>query len=357
MKTTENVSLAGYAFKIETDAYAELETYLEEIRNGFRGDASADEIVADIEERIAELLRERCVSGMVVEMAMVHDIMKRIGDPKELAQEDVDPAFGEPGASGHETGKATAEKKASDKKNWKSRRLFRNMDERVIGGVCSGLGTYFGLDKVIFRIFFMISFFIGLIGIDDGPYIMISVIAYLCLWIAMPAARTAEQKREMKGRPMNLNNYRDKGFDFEKEVREVAESPAGQTAKRAGGVFLGILLLIIGLGGLLGCIFIPSLPAVIGHGITDDILRLGPLDSGEQIGADLVTSTTFWGMVLITVGLFCIWFIYNGIMLLFDLKSPSWRPGLILFIAWLISIFALAAWVIKTVADALPLIV
>ncbi len=353
MKTTENISLAGYAFTIETDAYAELETYIDEIRHCFRGDASADEIVADIEERIAELLRERCVSGMVVEKPMIQDIMKRIGDPKELAQEDVEPSFGEPAASGN----ATAGKSGADRKNSKGRRLFRNMEERVIGGVCSGLGTYFGLDKVIFRIFFLVLFFIGFIGIDDGPYIMISVIAYVCLWIAMPAARTAEQKREMKGRPMNLNNYRDGDFDFEKEVKEVSESPAGQTVKRAGGIFLGILLLIAGLGGLLGCIIIPSLPAIIGHEYTGEILRWGPLDPGEQLGVDLVTSTTFWGIVLVVVGLFCIWFIYNGIMLLFDLKAPAWRPGLVLFIAWIISIFTLFAWVIKTVAEALPLFV
>ena len=60
MKTTENISLAGYAFTIETDAYETLSRYLAEIRKGFEGDPSADEIVSDIEERIAELLSERC---------------------------------------------------------------------------------------------------------------------------------------------------------------------------------------------------------------------------------------------------------------------------------------------------------
>ena len=66
MKTTENISLAGYAFTVETDAYEELGAYLDEIRNCFSADPSAEEITADIEERIAELLREKCVSGMVV---------------------------------------------------------------------------------------------------------------------------------------------------------------------------------------------------------------------------------------------------------------------------------------------------
>ena len=93
MKTTENISLAGYAFTIETDAYEELGAYLSDIRTCFSGDASADEIVADIEERIAELLRERCIAGMVADLPMILDIKKRIGNPKELAQEDADASF------------------------------------------------------------------------------------------------------------------------------------------------------------------------------------------------------------------------------------------------------------------------
>ena len=74
--------------------------------------------------------------------------------------------------------------------------------------------------------------------------------------------------------------------------------------------------------------------------------------------ADLLTNNdTFWIMVMIIVGLLSIWFIYNGVMLLFNLKAPSWKPGLVIFIAWIISIFVLAGWVAFTVADALPTII
>lgn len=344
MKITENISIGGYAFTIETEAYQVLNAYLDDIRQCFNGDSSADEIVADIEERVAELLKERCISGMVVDMQMVQDIMKRIGDPKEMASE-------EPvSASGTEP----AQEQDSEKKNWKARRLYRNIDERVIGGVCSGLGAYFGLDKVLFRIIFLIFLFIGFIGWDDGPYFGFSILAYICLWIAMPAARTVEQKCEMKGKPMNIQGFKSKDFSFEKEVKDVAQSPVGQTAKRAGGVFLGIMLLLVGLSGMLGSIFIPSLPAIIGHEIADEIIDF---DAGEQMMADILTGGTFWGLIMVMLGIGFVWFIYNGVMLLFDLKAPSWRPGLILFIAWLISIFVVAAWVIKTVAETLPLII
>ena len=231
------------------------------------------------------------------------------------------------------------------------------MDERVLGGVCSGLGTYFGLDKVLFRIIFLVLFFISIFGSGDGPVLLFPILAYICLWIAMPAARTAEQKREMKGKPMDLNSYKDKDFDFGKEVKEVVKSPAGQTFERVGGVFLGILLLLAGFGGLVGCAFIRVLPEIISHEVAEHINRWGSLDAEGMLVEQLLTGTTFWGMVMVIAGILCIWFIYNGVMLLFNLKAPSWKPGLVIFIAWIISIFVLAGWIALTVSDMLPMLI
>lgn len=359
MKTTENISLAGYAFTIETDAYEELGAYLSDIRTCFSSDDSADEIVADIEERIAELLRERCMPGMVVDLSMVHDIKKRIGNPKELAQDDTEGTFEakEEAPSQPQQDQQKQEKKAEKKAEKRNRRIFRNMDERVLGGVCSGLGTYFGLDKVLFRIIFLVLFFISIFGSGDGPVLLFPILAYICLWIAMPAARTAEQKRQMKGKPMDLNSYKDTDFDFGKEVKEAAQSPAGQTIERVGGVFLGILLLLAGFGGLIGCSFIRVLPEIVSYEVAEEISRWGTLDAEEMLIETILTDTTFWGMVMVIVGLLCIWFIYNGVMLLFNLKAPSWKPGLVIFIAWIISIFALAGWVAVNVADFLPTLI
>ena len=150
MKTTENISLAGYSFTIETDAYQELGQYLDEIKAAFKGSDIAEEIAADIEERISELLRETCIPGMVVNLEMVNSIKKRIGDPKELAQNDIEPENTQ-----------MEEEQQEEPKTLKNKKLYRNIDERVLGGVCSGLGLYFGVDKVIFRLAFLIAFFIG----------------------------------------------------------------------------------------------------------------------------------------------------------------------------------------------------
>lgn len=342
MKTTENISLAGYAFTIETDAYAELESYLNDIKEAFRNDANAEEITSDIEERIAELLREKCISGMVVNLGMVHDIRRRIGNPKDMVQDEADTAPSDEPAKPAE----------EPKKNWKSKRLFRNMDEKVLGGVCAGLGTYFGMDKALFRILFLVFSLIPFIGHSHIGIFPLPIL-YIILWIAMPAARTDDQKREMKGKPTNLESYRNSDFDFSKEVKDAVHSPAGRAFTRICGVFLGLLLLIAGFGGMIGGFVIPSIPNLVRHEVAEEIIEWGPLDEEEQFVADLLTNDIFWNFVIVIVGLMFVWFIYNGIMLIFDLKYPSWKPGLIIFIAWILSIFVFAGYVAKTAVDAI----
>lgn len=351
MKTTENISLAGYAFTIETDAFEELEAYLTDIRQCFSGDASADEIVDDIEERIAELLREKCVSGTVADISMVRDIKERIGNPQQLAQEDTESVFEQ---KENVQDQPKPARKAEDKP-WKNKHLYRNIDDRVLGGVCSGLGIYLDIDKVLFRILFLIFFLIGFLGIDDGPYFGFSILVYLCLWIAMPAARTDDQKREMRGRPTDLKGYRDLGSNFSKEINEVAQSPAAKTAKRAGGIFLGIILLLIGLSAMFGWVIIPSIPNIIFHEVMEDVKMYGPLEPDGQFFLDIFGNfNTMWILILINVGLIAVGILYGAIMLLFDLKAPSWRPGLVIFIAWVISIFVILAYFVKMAADAIP---
>ena len=169
----------------------------------------------------------------------------------------------------------------------------------------------------------------------------------------MPAARTDDQKREMKGKPTNLESYRKSDFDFKTEAKDAAHSPAGKAFVRAGGIFLGALLLIAGFGGMIGGFVIPSIPNLVSHEVAEEIAEWGPLDEEEQFVADLLTNDTFWNFVIVIIGIMFVWFIYNGIMLIFDLKYPSWKPGLVIFIAWILSIFVFAGYVAKTAVDAI----
>lgn len=344
MKTTENISIGGLAFTIEADAYAELNKYIEEISGCFRNDPCGSEILEDIEVRISELLKEKCSEGTVVSLAMVEDIKKRIGDPKEL---------------GEQESETTAEDSQSDepqkpaRESFRDRRVYRDMDNRMLGGVCAGLGEYFNLDKVIFRVVFLIFFVLGFIDGDEGLF-MISFVAYLILWIAIPAARTVEQKCEMRRKPINLEGFKSKENRFEREVKEAVESPAGRTLGRILLTAVGIILLTIGMGGLFSLIFIPSVHEIIEASM---IAELSPFDAEEMLAINLIRSNTFWWMIIGSMSIAFIGVIYSGIMLIFDLKRPVWKPGLVLFIAWLISFFVLTAWILAQVAEWLPTII
>lgn len=344
MKTTENISLGGLAFTIESDAYNELHRYLEEIDACFSNDPSGSEIVEDIEVRISELLKERCPEGTVVSLAMIEDIKKRIGDPKELGEQETE--------SSSDTGH-TEEPHRQARESLRDRRVYRDMDNRMLGGVCAGLGEYFNLDKVIFRVLFLIFFVLGFIDGDQGLF-MISFVAYLILWIAIPAARTVEQKCEMRRKPINLEGFKSKENRFEREVKEAVESPAGRTLGRILLTVVGIILLTIGMGGLFSLIFIPSVHEIAEAAM---IAEMSPFDAEELLAVNLIRSNTFWWLIMGSMGIAFIGVIYGGIMLIFDFKRPVWKPGLVLFLAWLISFFVLMAWLLVQVADWLPTIV
>ena len=142
----------------------------------------------------------------------------------------------------------------------------------------------------------------------------------------------------------------------------MAESPAAQAFKRVGGVFLGLMLLTAGAGGLLSTFIIPALPQIIQHEIYEEIhdefIEEWNLPANEEmIMAQLTDIHTFWVLLAVTAGILFVWFLYNGVMLTFNLKSPSWRPGLVLFIAWIISLLTLCAWTIRQVAEIITTII
>ena len=341
MKTTENISLGGLAFVIESDAYTALNLYIEDIRRSFRNNVCGNEIVEDIEVRISELLKERCQAGGAVSLSMVEEIRSIIGNPEELGEQE------------NKSQEASEGKERTAKVCLRERRLYRDIDNKVLGGVCAGLGEYFNLDKVIFRILFLVFFVLGLIDADEGLF-TISVIAYLILWIAIPAARTVEEKCEMKRKPMNLEGFRSQENRFEREIKDAVDSPAGRALGRIILTVVGIILLTFGIGGMFSMIFIPSI-----HEIAETAMmaELSPFDAEEMIAVNIIRSNTFWWLVFGNMGIAFIGMIYGGIMLIFDFKRPEWKPGIILFVAWILSFFVLTAWILAQVAEWLPTII
>ena len=199
MKKTFTINVSGSIFYIEEDAFEKLQNYLQLLNNYFSCQEGGKEILQDIEFRIAELLQEKISDGkQAVISEWVDEVMKRMGKPEDF----MDPEEAENGAS-----------VCTDDKNEKIRkRLYRDSENRVFGGVCSGLSSYLNVDPVIIRIIFIVLAFpgVGILGI-----------IYLILWIVVPEANTTSQRLEMKGEEATITNIRK---TIQEEVKEVKKS-------------------------------------------------------------------------------------------------------------------------------------
>lgn len=188
MKITVSVNLGGYFFNIDEDAYAELKMYLRNLELHFAREESSSEILSDIETRMAELFRVKITSyKQVINIEDVRQAISVLGTPEDISDSD------EP-----------VSRERSSSRGY--HRMYRDTDNRVIGGVCSGMGAYWNIDPVIIRIIFIALILAGGIG----------AIVYLILYIVLPEAKTTAQKIEMKGEPVNIHNIKEsvkKEFD------------------------------------------------------------------------------------------------------------------------------------------------
>ncbi len=198
MKKTLYINLNGFAFHIEEDAYDELKAYLDKIEKSFFDKEEAKEIIEDIEARIAELFRSSYSSNNeVITLGKVREMIRTMGEPQDIADVE-EPQEEERKSRQH----------AKTESSY-SKRLYRDPENRVLGGVCAGLGAYFNIDPIIFRVIFVIAVvFYGF-----------SVVPYVILWIVMPRAVTIKQKLEMKG-PAGYEKWEQTLRDEYQEVSE-----------------------------------------------------------------------------------------------------------------------------------------
>lgn len=314
MKRTHKVNVGGFSFNIEDDAIKPLEAYLDSVRDAYHGVEDEKEITDDIEERIGELLVERTTAERVVSVNEVNAVKAVMG---EFGKADESPAKEAP-----ETQKS-------------KKRLFRDIDNKVFGGVCSGLGAYFDCDTVIFRLIFVFLLLGGAI-ISEVVYIhwlseicdsisAVAFLGYIVLWICVPAARTVEQKCQLSGRPVSARE-----FSASRSSRG-AEAPRRKSGSGIGQillVILGAIMIVNGLGALVSGACIDFIPHWVEKFVDDP-------DAIRVIGA--VFSTQVIISAILTCALWGVWNIFVGVTLAFDLQAPRWRPGTILFIAFVLS--------------------
>jgi len=188
MKLTISINLGGYSFNIDEDAYAELKRYIRSLELHFAEEESSAEILSDIESRMSELFRAR-ITGykQVITIEDVREVCSVLGTPEDISDSEKTTTGDRFASSGYH-------------------RMYRDPDNRIIGGVCAGMGAYWRIEPWIIRIIFVILAMMGGLGI----------LVYLILYIVLPEAKTTAQKIEMKGDPVNIHNIREsvkKEFD------------------------------------------------------------------------------------------------------------------------------------------------
>lgn len=350
MNKTININLAGIIFHVDEDAYNKLSAYLEKIKLAFSHSEGKDEIIADIEARIAELFQSKLSDKKeVVSMADVDEVIEVMGKPEDYIDEEA----GE--NTDDYTSYATGDSKIK-------KRIFRNPDDKVLGGICGGLGEYLEIDPLWLRLGFGISFFFFGTGF----------LLYIALWAIIPEASTTAEKLQMKGERINVSNIEK---SIKEEIDNVQEKlkdfskkqvPKGKNAIEKFFDLIGNLITlifklvtrIIGfafiVAGVLAAIFLFT---NLGGGLPDVLYNMvanGANVNITEILDIIFVSNLHTNLTLIGATLFIIIpatsIIIYGIRLLFDIKplghSMRVSLGSLWGVSWILLIIS-TIWLLR----------
>jgi len=237
MNEVKKCSLSGIAFSMDIEAYNELQNYLTALKNNYKDSPDGAEIVADIEARIAELILSTQDNTRVVELPLVKNIIAQMGTPEDILGDEED---------------APQPKHSPTDRN--PRRLYRDMENAKLGGVCSGIAKYFDVDPAWIRVAMFLPLIMscfthiplfGWMGPLMGNLFGVFIICYVVMWFAVPVARTARQKLEMNGQPITAQTIASSAAANDPDAK--AKAVMANTVSTAGKIALLLLKMFAGL--------------------------------------------------------------------------------------------------------------
>lgn len=339
MKKTFTINISGIIFHIDEDAYSKLNSYLGSIKNHFTNLDGREEIISDIESRIAEILQTKLSdSKQVIVIKDINDVIAIMGQPSDFSDDDEEPLKSRTNYSHQQTG---------------YKRLYRDPENKMIGGVAGGIGAYLHIDPLWIRILFIIALFTTI-----GGFI------YIILWIVVPEAMTTSERLEMRGEKVNISNIeksiKDEFDNLKGTINDLTQQ-AKETYKKKSDIpktvfedilelfvniakaffkgiviLLGIVIMVTGLSLVLAFV-----AAFFGRGIWffdgPDMVVLPAFQL-----MDLFLSSS-GNIGLLKVGLFfligipLIMLMYAGIRMIFGFERVR-HLGLTAFVLWLIGL-------------------
>lgn len=334
MDQIKKCSLAGISFTLEADAYAALEGYIQSLQEAYKSTPDGEEIVADIEARIAELILSAVPADAIVTKPLILNIIKQLGSAEEIDSEQPD----------HEPEPRQAETTDQSGNPRIPRRLYRDVQHHKLGGVCAGIANYFDIDPTLVRLAAIAPILIWLFGVMNlfllhyiegfmGQLAGLVVLGYIVMWFTIPPASTARQKLEMKGERITTDS-----------IRENVQSATSEERSRT------LLADIVNVIGKILLICLKILAAIILVGLVLGVCVLGMV---ALAGIPMLDFNLPTGILLISF--FCVAIIplliliYLVIMLLIS-QRPKGRALLVMFILWVISLVGMTLSAIKSPA-------
>ncbi|MDA3866439.1 MAG: PspC domain-containing protein [Salinivirgaceae bacterium] len=335
MKETTTINISGIIFHIDNDAFELLKSYFLKLKRKFGDTAEGKEIINDIELRIAELLQEKLNDKKeVINEIDIHQVITTMGDPEDLDAE----------SSGEE-----AEEPIYNSS--KQRRLYRDGDNMMLGGVCAGMGHYFGMDPVLIRVLTVIfTLFYG-----------VGFLIYIVMWAFIPKAITTTQKLEMKGEPVTAENIKRTIKENYEDVKNSGTFRKAQEGFDKGSTALGsfvrfilrFIVIVIGasmvLGTVVGIVAIINLflfaapPVLFGSGLHGAFFPfLNMFFQNELTMIIFVIAIVLLSIIPILLILFL------GVKMVFQFKTNNKAIGLSALGIWLIALALVTAISIST---------
>ena len=342
MNKTVNINLGGMFFHIDEDAYQKLTRYFEAIKRSLSNSNGQDEIIKDIEMRIAELFAEKHTNDkQVINLRELDEVIAVMGQPEDYRIDNEEAEFQQKGTN-------------FDYATRPIKKLYRDKDGGMIGGVLAGLGHYFGIDKVWLRVILLILVFAYGTGI----------LAYIILWIVMPEAVTTSEKLEMTGEPVNISNIEKKvreefdnvsekfkNVNYDKMGNQV-KTGADRVVENVGNVFMSIFKIfakILGvmliLSGLTTLVFLLIGVFTLGTTAFIEFPWSGFVEAGNYTDYPV---WTFGLLMLFAIGIPFFYLIVLGFKLLIpDMKSLGNVFNYTFLALWIISIALIISLSIK----------
>ncbi len=323
MNEIKKCSISGVGFTFEKAAYDRLNNYLASLKEAYKNSPDSEEILADIEARIAELiLSAQSDAQCVVTLPIIENIIEQLGSPEAISGEE--------------------EKAGNSSESRIPRRLYRDLENAKLGGVCAGLAKHFGVDAVWIRLAMASPLILVVIGAPflhwlstlGGNLCAVFFITYLILWFAIPEAKSARQKLEAEGKPISASTIANRqGATQEEQAKSSVASVVttfGRFMVIVMKVLLGLLLFPVAFVVFFLLLSLVVITAGVGDLFIVDIGNFaGVIDAANEVGVPLMA----FALLLLLVPAIYIGYLF--VTLLIN-KKPRWWVLFATILAWLL---------------------